>query len=317
MSSENGGIIDRKYVVGAIGVAVLSWAAAFPGIRFALDELEPIPLATMRFLIAGAVAVTWLVFTRTHLPTFRDIGIFLISGGLGIAAYNVCLNLGQVTVSPGAASFIVNMLPIIAAIIGFFVLGEKLPVRSWIGSFISFGGMTLIALAQPGGLSFGSGAMLVFIAACCAAILFVLQRPLVARYGAITCTAYTILAGLLFLLPWTVTGISQLTLAAAPTMIMVIFLGILPSALAYAAWAYAIGQIGAGRTVNSLYLVPPISLTISFLFLGDIPSLQTVIGGAIAIFGVYVFHSSKVGQHLSEKRPSQPRAYTQKGQGRS
>ncbi|NSX55806.1 DMT family transporter [Parasulfitobacter algicola] len=285
-------LVNYRHIIPAIGVSVLSWAAAFPGIRFALNELEPIPLANIRFLIAGLVATAWLVWTRPNIPRLTDAGIFLICGALGIAAYNIFLNLGQVTVSPGAASFIVNMLPIIASIIGFFALGERLPLRSWIGSLISFFGMALIAQAQPGGLAFGSGAMLVFIAACCAAILFVLQRPLVARYGAVTCTAYTVLAGLIFLLPWSGEGIQQIGNASFKTTVIVVFLGIFPSALAYASWAYSIGQIGPGRTVNSLYLVPPISLTLSFILLRDIPSFQTIIGGSIAIFGVYIFHST-------------------------
>jgi hypothetical protein len=83
---------------------------------------------------------------------------------------------------------------------------------------ISFAGIGLIASGQPGGLSFGAGASLVLAAAGCPAAYFILQRPLVPPYGALTCTAHTLLAGALLLasrLPETLGGLAAPRAATA------------------------------------------------------------------------------------------------------
>ena len=114
---------------------------------------------------------------------------------------------------------------------------------------------------QPGGLSSGAGAKLMLAAAGCPAAYFILQRPLVPLYGALTCTAYTLLAGALLLaprLPETLGGLAA-PRAATATIWSVAALGVLPAALRYAAWAYALGHFGAARAANFLYLVPPVA----------------------------------------------------------
>jgi drug/metabolite transporter (DMT)-like permease len=56
----------------------------------------------------------------------------LLTGGLGIAAYNLLLNAGSCTVDAGTASFVVNTASVFAAILGAALLGERL--RIWAGS---------------------------------------------------------------------------------------------------------------------------------------------------------------------------------------
>ena len=57
---------------------------------------------------------------------------FLLCGFLGIALYNALLNTGEQTVSAGAASFIVNTLPIFTALLAAVFLGERF--NRWAGS---------------------------------------------------------------------------------------------------------------------------------------------------------------------------------------
>ena len=66
----------------------------------------------------------------------------------------------------------------------------------------------------------------------------------------------------------------------------VVFLGIVPAAIGYATWTFALGQLGAGRGSNFLYLIPPVATAMAFVFTGEAPSTQTLIGGGLAIAGV-------------------------------
>ena len=277
--------------VAAVAVTVLSWAAAFPLIRLVLADVDPIPLAAIRFAVAALFAVAWLAFKRPKRPTVRDALRFAACGAVGISLYNILLNTGQQTVSAGAASFIVNTLPIITALLSFLVLRERLTAWAWAGMAVSFCGIGLIAQGQPGGLDFGAGSTLVLAAACCSAVYFVIQRPLVPVYGALNCAAYTLLAGALLLAPWAPAGMAQASGAPGATGLAVLALGVFPAALGYATWTYALGHYGAARAANFLYLVPPVATALAVPLVGEWPTLQTLAGGALAIAGVVVVNT--------------------------
>ena len=276
----------------AVAVTVVSWGSAFPLIRVGMRDLGSLELAAARFGAASALALAWLAIRRPPLPTRADAGRFLICGLIGISVYNGLLNQGERTVSAGAASFIVNVAPILTAILATVFLRERFSAWGWGGALISFAGVGLIALGQPGGLAFGGGASLVAGAALCTATYFVLQRPLVPRYGALACTAYTLIAGALFLTPFLPGALPRLVspegARAAET---VVALAVFPAAIGYAAWTYALGRFGAARAANFLYLVPPVATLIGFLALGEGLSALTLFGGAVAILGVAIVNT--------------------------
>jgi drug/metabolite transporter (DMT)-like permease len=276
----------------AVAVTVLSWASAFPMIRVGMRELGPLELASARFAVASALVLIWLAIRRPPLPTRGDAARFLICGLIGISVYNGLLNQGERTVSAGAAAFIVNVAPILTAILATVFLRERFSPWGWGGALVSFAGVGLIALGQPGGLAFGSGAVLVAGAALCTAIYFVLQRPLVPRYGALACTAYTLLAGALFLLPFLPGALPRLIAPEGASLAAtVVALGLFPAAIGYAAWTYALGRFGAARASNFLYLVPPVAALFGFAALGETMNVSTLVGGAIAILGVVIVNS--------------------------
>ncbi len=276
----------------AVAVTVLSWASAFPMIRVGMRELGPLELAAARFAVASAPALGWLAVRRPPPPTRGDAVRFLICGLIGISAYNGLLNQGERTVSAGAAAFIVNVAPILTAILAAVFLRERFSAWGWGGALTSFAGVGLIALGQPGGVAFGGGASLVAGAALCTASYFVLQRPLVPRYGALACTAYTLLAGALFLLPFLPGALPRLVAPeGARLAATVVALGVFPAAIGYAAWTYALGRFGAARAANFLYLVPPVAALVGYAALGESLSALTLVGGAIAILGVVIVNT--------------------------
>jgi drug/metabolite transporter (DMT)-like permease len=276
----------------AVAVTVLSWGAAFPLIRVGMRGLGPLELASTRFVVASALVLAWLAIRRPPLPTRADALRFLFCGLVGISIYNGLLNQGERTVSAGAAAFIVNVAPILTAILATVFLRERFSTWGWGGALVSFAGVGLIALGQPGGLAFGGGAILVAGAALCTAIYFVVQRPLVARYGALACTAYTLLAGALFLLPFLPGALPRLAAPdGAPLAATVVALGVFPAAFGYAAWTYALGRFGAARAANFLYLVPPVAALFGFAALGETMSALTLGGAAVAISGVAIVNT--------------------------
>ncbi|KVC42385.1 DMT family transporter [Burkholderia diffusa] len=272
---------------GAVAFTIVSWASAFPFIRIGLHGLAPLQLAAARFATAAVLVIAWLAWRRPNIPAKGDALRFLVCGLLGIALYNALLNTGEQTVSAGAASFIVNTLPIFTALLAAIFLRERFNRWGWLGSLVGLAGIAVIAHGQPGGLVLGSGSTLILGAALCSASYFVLQRRLIPVYDALPCAAYTLLAGALLLTPWLPGALVSLGGGASrDTALAVLVLGVFPAALGYATWTFALGYFGAARAANFLYLTPAVATALSMALTGERPGIETVCGGLLAIAGV-------------------------------
>ena len=90
----------RAALAGAI--AIVAWAAAYPAIRVGLRAYPPGELAALRYLVASAVFAVCFPWHRQTLPRGRDLFLISLAGAIGISAYNLLLNTGELTASAGA-----------------------------------------------------------------------------------------------------------------------------------------------------------------------------------------------------------------------
>lgn len=276
--------------MACVAFTVLLWASAFPTIRAALVAFGPAELAALRFAIASLALGVYLAWARPPLPDLKALPRLLLAGGLGIAAYNLLLNMGSGTVDAATASLIVNTAPVFTALLGAALLGERLRLLGWLGIGLSFLGVAMMALGR-GEVTFGASALLVLAAAMCQAAQFVLQKPLLARHGALPVTACLIWAGTAMLLPFLPGALVSAQAAPAGAMAAVVFLGLGPAALAYIAWSYALARLPVTRAATFLYLVPPIAACIAWVWLGEVPGWGVVAGGSIALAGVVLVNT--------------------------
>ena len=281
--------IDSRIII-AIGITILLWASSFAAVRASLQAFTPGHIALFRFLIASVLLAIFTLITRIELPKLRDIPVIFLLGFLGIAAFHTAQNYGQVTVTAGSAGMIISSVPIFTAILATIFLGEKLKLWGWLSIFISFLGVSLIALGEGEGVKFNPGVFILLLAAVAAAIYFVLQKPYLIRYTALQLVTYMIWAGTLLLLVFTPGLIEEVTNAPIEATIAIIYLGIFPSAVAYVTWSYALSRAPASIVASFLYLQPVFAVIIAWIWLNEIPALISMIGGAVTILGVFLFN---------------------------
>ncbi len=276
---------------GAALITILFWSSAFAGIRAGLRSYSPVHLALLRFLVASAVLALLAAARRLKLPPRRDLPGIALLGMIGITVYHVALNIGEVTVTAGAASLIIAAVPIFSALLATAFTGERLTRWGWAGILLSFGGVALIVLGEGEGVRFDPGALLILLSALASAIYFVFQRQYLKRSSALAFTTVSIWFGTLVMLVFAPGLVGAIRAAPLADTLAVVYLGVFPAAIAYATWNYALSQAPASIVSSMLYVNPVLAILIAWVWLGELPDGAALVGGAIALVGVVIVNT--------------------------
>jgi len=269
-------------------VAVVLWAAAFVGIRAAGRAFSPGPLALGRLAI-GSVLLGAVVLSRpTIRPTKRELGLLVLAGLLWFGAYQVLLNDAERRVDAGTASMLVLIAPIFIVALAAVFLKERTTPKLLLGGALAFAGVLVIGLATSSRSASLVGVILCLLAALASAIGMVAEKPVLNRITALQATWSCCAVGALVCLPYAPQLVREWRVAPTGGIAWLLFLGVFPTSIAFTTWAYALARGSAGSLAATAYLVPPITIVMSWLILGEVPTVIAVLGGALCLVGVAI-----------------------------
>jgi drug/metabolite transporter (DMT)-like permease len=283
---------SRWLLLGAVAFTFLAWASAFVVIRGVGQHLDGGALALGRLAVGTvALGIATLIAHRWVPPTRREWIQLIIYGVAWFGAYNVALNTAEHTLDAGTAAMIVGIGPILIALGAGLFLGEGIPKWLAIGAVVAFAGVILIGIGTT--LRSGTahpldvvGALLALAAAIAYAVGVITQKPVVRRIPAIQATFIGCVIGLVVCLPFAGALVTELAVAPTSAWLGTLYLGLVPTALAFTTWAYALKRMPAGQLGISSYLSPPLATLMGFLAFGEIPHWLALVGGVVCLVGV-------------------------------
>ena len=272
--------------VAAAGVTVLLWASAFVAIRHVGREISPGALTLGRLLVGSLVLGTVVAVRRPRWPARRDWPLLLLCGLAWFGVYNIALNAAERRVDAGTTAMLVNVGPLVLALLAGRLLGEGFPRQLVLGSLVAFAGVVVIGVATSGHSAGTVGVVLCLVAAVSYAVGVVAQKPLLSRLPALEVTWLACTVGAVACLPFAPVLVSDARAADLSTLGWLVYLGAFPTAIAFTTWAFALSHTTAGRMGATTYLVPPVAILLAWALLGETPVALAFVGGALCLAGV-------------------------------
>jgi drug/metabolite transporter (DMT)-like permease len=213
-------------------------------------------------------------------------------GAYGIlfqGVYSLALNEAERRVDAGTAAMLIATGPLLIAVLAGLFLREGFPRRLFAGCTLAFLGSSVIGFAtSQAGPRAGLGILFLLIAVLAYASAVVVQKSALARASALQVTWLGCAAATLALLPFAPSLVRDLADGGPAAAGWILYLGVFPTAIGFAAWTFALRQTSAGRMGTMIYLIPPLVLLLGWALLHEAPPWPALAGGVLCLAGVYV-----------------------------
>ncbi len=274
-----------RRALGAGFLTIVFWSSAFVGIRVGLGAFSAEHLVLLRFLTASLVLLGGVVVSRGRLLPPRQVWWRVgLSGLTGFTVYHTALTLGERTVAPSTASFIIAAAPLFSTILSRTFLHEQVTRWGWAGMLLSFAG---VAVLSGQGYGFHWDALLILVSAISTAVFFLLEKPLLSDYRALDVTAWVTWAGTIPMFAFSGGFVQALVHAPTYPLLMVLYIGVFPAAVAYVTWSVALAGATMAQVTPLLYLNPVLASLLGWIVLGERPGWVLAFGGAMILLGVW------------------------------
>lgn len=281
--------LSAKNEVTSIALVIILsviWGLAFVAIRSAVQELTPVNLTLLRWLIVSGTFLVLAPFIgKPKAPLMRsDIPRFVLVSFASVGGYHLSLNYAETIVSAGLAGLLISFGPIFVVLLSAVFLKERIGTKLMIALALAVAGAFVLSINADLSFQQMSGPLGVVLSAFMYGVYSVGSKPLVKKYGAMPVAVWVAVLGTIFLLPllsWSfVTNVSSLSTSG---WMSVLYLAILSTVLANIILYTLIGGRAVSRLSVQLYLIPIVSLVGGILLLGESLTTFTILGAGLML----------------------------------
>jgi drug/metabolite transporter (DMT)-like permease len=260
--------------------------------KIGLIGIPPLSFAFIRFLVAG-IAILPFLFGRNFLKDVKRLIPFSLLGTVNI----IFFILGVKTTTATIGQLLYAGVPLATAIFLFVLFRDRLTSRKGIGIVIGFAGVitvVLLPVIEKGTMFSGNlfGNLLITVGVISYSLYMAYSKKLLKSFSPFILTAAFIYVTCIVLFPLFLTDFvsypdwwHNITLSG---VLALGYIAIISTIVTNTLTQYAIRHGGSILASMQFYLLPIFAYISAFLFLGEqlIPGL--IVGGSMALLGVYI-----------------------------
>ena len=288
-------LLRNKKILGHLLAifTILIWGTTFIATTVLLVDFSPLEILLFRFLL-GYLALLAVKPKFIKAVSWKQEGIFILASISGISLYQYLENLSLEYTSPSNASIIIACSAFFTAIFSKLILkDEKISKLFFLGFIISIIGVALVSFngnVQSGIFPIGD-----IIALVCAVLWGIYSVTVkigsTYKYSSLLVTRRIMFYGTVILIPICLFTNQDLSLSRfldMENLLLMLFLGLLASALSFFTWNLAVEYIGAVNTGLYIYFNPVVTIIFDVIFLEAEIKTMGVIGTVLILIGLVV-----------------------------
>ncbi len=286
------------YIYSIAILSMVLWGMSFVWSNIVFRYYPPITTVFLRLVISFLLLFAGIfAFGKMEKIQKKDIMIFLVSAGLNPFLYFLGESYGLKMSSSTISAVVIATIPLFTPILAYYTLKERLTKLNVIGTIISFSGILLMIINRNLTLNASPlGIALLLFAVATAVSYSVFLKKLSLRYSAFTIIAVQNLIGAIYFFPFFLFLEWKIFISVKPDFTMVsslLALAVFCSSLAYVFFTIATREMGVNKTNVFSNLIPVFTGVFSYFILGELFTLQKILGMAVVIFGLYLSQIKK------------------------
>ncbi|WP_249931212.1 DMT family transporter [Ramlibacter sp. 2FC] len=283
-------------IQGALIAAMAVWGLNVAAVKALTQSFDPTTLAAVRMAVACAALTGLVMWKRCALASYsgRQFAAVVICGVLMVYLNQILFAEGLLRSTATNGALIMALSPLVSAVLAATAFGERLTLQRMCGVVLGFAGVAAVVLSHPGaGLSrAGVGDLMLVGAVVSFASGGAIVQRLTQQFHPLAISWSIYMVGASLLIGQTVLeGAAFSWSALFPgwwAWALVLFSGVMATAVSNLIWNGAIARIGVARTAVFLYWVPVFGVAFAALFLGERLTLWHFVGFSAVMGGTYL-----------------------------
>lgn len=294
-SPANVGPPNRIQLWSALGSVYLLWGSTYLFIHFMTEQMPPLYMASVRYLVAGGLLYGYARLTGSERPTRQHWRSTALIGFFLLTVANGALTIAVQYIPTGMAALLGGLLPIFLLILNWLWFGRVRPTTlSLLGVGVGVVGIYLLIkpdrLVSTGGMHANLiGTSLVAVGNFSWAI-GTLLTPRLPQPGQTLASGMQMLLGGVFLLTISLVtepvGLFSIVAAPPKALWSVLYLVIFGSIIGFSSYAWLARNATPSLLSTYAFVNPVVAVLLGVLFAGEVFSGRSLLGAGVALVGV-------------------------------
>jgi len=281
---------DTK-IIALVLLLALFWGGNAVMLKIALDDLQPLIIAGLRFSLGMLVILFWAIGHRTPIMPQKGELSPLILLSLLFTAQIGTFNLGTKFTYAAHATILINTHPFFTAVMAhFFVKGDDLNLRKVFGLIVAFGGV-LIVFRDNLTLEFSYllGDLFILFSGFLLGTLNVVIKLLVQRINPYRLLIWEMGFSLpiFFGLSLWLEGIENYNFSTM-AISSILYQGLVVGGFCFVSWTLILRRHSPSKVAVFLFATPLFGVALSNIFLKEPITLNLVFGAIFVAIGIYI-----------------------------